>query len=42
MIEQWDAIPSQLIHAAFFSVLIQFTSSNTIALDNLFKKQQNK
>lgn len=42
MIEQWDAIPSQLIHAAFFSVLIQFASSNTIALDTLFKKLQNK
>ncbi len=39
MIENWDAIPSQLIHAAFFAVLLQYISSNTWAADNLiFKK----
>jgi len=38
MIENWDAIPSQLIHAAFFAVLLNFISSNRFALDHLFKK----
>lgn len=40
MIENWEALPSQLIHVAFFALLIQYVeSSNVIALDNiLFKK----
>lgn len=39
LIENWDALPSQLIHLAFFALLIQFISSNKWALDNvLFKK----
>ena len=39
MIENWEILPSQLIHAAFFAVLLQFAANNTYALDNLiFKK----
>src|SRR5690348_18268752 len=33
LIESWDAITSQLIHAAFFAVLLQFVQYNTFALD---------
>lgn len=36
MIENWEIIPSQLIHAAFFAVLLQFAANNTYSLDNLF------
>jgi thiosulfate dehydrogenase (quinone) large subunit len=38
MIENWDALPSQLIHIAFFALLLQFVPSNSMALDNLFKQ----
>lgn len=38
MIENWDALPSQLIHAAFFAVLLVFIKYNTIAVDHLMKK----
>jgi thiosulfate dehydrogenase [quinone] large subunit len=38
MIAHWDALPSQLIHVAFFAVLFQFSEYNTWAMDNLFKK----
>ncbi|MCW3116239.1 MAG: DoxX [Chitinophagaceae bacterium] len=38
MIENWDALPSQLIHVAFFAVLLQFAQYNTWAIDSLFKK----
>jgi thiosulfate dehydrogenase [quinone] large subunit len=38
MVEDWGAIPSQLIHAVFFAVLIQFVQSNTFAGDNLLKR----
>ena len=38
MIENWDAIPSQLIHAAFFAGLLAFIQYNTIAVDHLTKK----
>ncbi|NWJ49521.1 MAG: DoxX family membrane protein [Bacteroidetes bacterium] len=40
MIENWEALPSQLIHVVFFALLIQYVeSSNVMALDNiLFKK----
>ncbi|PKB16710.1 DoxX family protein [Flavobacterium sp. 5] len=37
LIENWEAIPSQLIHAAFFALLLQFIVSNTISLDSLIK-----
>lgn len=35
--ENWSAIPSQLLHAAFFVALIQFSESNTWAVDRLLK-----
>lgn len=38
LIESWDAITSQLIHAAFFAVLLQFVQYNTYALDSLLKR----
>jgi len=38
LIENCDAITSQLIHAAFFAVLLQFVQYNTYALDNLLKR----
>jgi thiosulfate dehydrogenase [quinone] large subunit len=38
MIENWEAIPSQLLHLLFFAVLLQFIESNYWALDNLFGK----
>jgi len=39
MIENWDAIPVQLIHSAFFATLLHFSDSNTLALNNLVKKK---
>ncbi|HEY9049794.1 MAG TPA: DoxX family membrane protein [Ohtaekwangia sp.] len=38
LIENWEALPSQLIHAAFFAVLLSFIQHNTFAVDNLLKK----
>lgn len=38
MVENWEAMPSQFIHAAFFAVLLSFLQYNTYALDNFFKK----
>lgn len=38
MIEQWDWLTGQLIHLAFFAILLQFNASNSCALDNLFNK----
>ncbi len=38
MIENWEAIPSQLIHAAFFSVLLNYIRHNSFNLDNLLRK----
>jgi thiosulfate dehydrogenase [quinone] large subunit len=38
MIENWEALPSQLIHVAFFAVLLHFIQYNGWALDNLLKK----
>jgi len=37
-IENWDMIPVQLIHVAFFAVLIQFVQYNSYALDGVTKK----
>jgi thiosulfate dehydrogenase [quinone] large subunit len=37
-IENWDAIPTQLLHLIFFAVLIQFIPSNTWALDKQIRK----
>ncbi|SEW02219.1 DoxX family membrane protein [Chitinophaga arvensicola] len=38
MIENWDPIPSQLIHAAFFGLLLVFIQYNTLSVDHLIKK----
>ncbi|MEX6686433.1 DoxX family membrane protein [Danxiaibacter flavus] len=39
LIENWDALPSQLIHVAIFAALINASGYNTLAIDNiLFKK----
>ncbi|MBO9584438.1 MAG: DoxX family membrane protein [Flavobacterium sp.] len=38
MIENWEAIPSQLIHIAFFAALLQFIDCNSWAVDLVIKK----
>ncbi|AEV97810.1 DoxX family protein [Niastella koreensis] len=38
-IENWDAIPTQLLHLIFFAVLLQFIQSNTWALDKQLQKK---
>ena len=38
MIENWEAIPSQLLHLIFFAVLLQFMNNNSYALDTVFFK----
>lgn len=39
MIENWDPIPSQLIHAAFFGMLLQFVhTSNSYSVDSLIRR----
>ncbi|RKR11741.1 thiosulfate dehydrogenase [quinone] large subunit [Flavobacterium sp. 90] len=38
MIENWEAVPSQLIHIAFFALLLHFIDSNSWAIDLLIKK----
>ena len=38
MIENWDAIPSQLLHLILFAVLLQFITNNSYALDTIFLK----
>jgi thiosulfate dehydrogenase [quinone] large subunit len=38
-IENWDAIPTQLLHIIFFAVLLQFIQSNSWALDKQFQKK---
>jgi thiosulfate dehydrogenase [quinone] large subunit len=41
MIEEWGAIPSQLIHAAFFSILLIFEKSyNCFAVDQILEKNK--
>lgn len=37
-IQQWEAIPSQLIHIAFLTFLLSNIDRNNYTLDNLFKK----
>jgi len=39
LIENFGALPSQLIHAAFFAILIQFIDSNSLAIDKLIKNR---
>ncbi len=39
MIEEWDAIPSQLIHVLFFAVLLSYVNEyNSFAIDKRIKK----
>lgn len=38
LIENWEAIPSQLLHLVFFALLLQFIEANSWALDNLISK----
>lgn len=38
MIENWEALPSQIIHALVLILLLQFVTSNNISLDNLLSK----
>ncbi|MDQ0110420.1 thiosulfate dehydrogenase [quinone] large subunit [Chitinophaga terrae (ex Kim and Jung 2007)] len=38
MIENWEAIPSQMIHLLFFAAIIQFIQYNGWALDNLLTR----
>lgn len=38
MIENWDALPSQLIHVAFVCLLLNYLPYNSYALDRLIKK----
>ncbi|WP_443945547.1 DoxX family protein [Pedobacter sp. AW1-32] len=39
MIENWDALPSQLIHVAFLSILLAYLQHNTFALDQIITKR---
>ncbi len=39
LVENWDAVPSQLIHIAFFAVLLQYQPANTNTLDKLLSKK---
>lgn len=36
MVENWEAIPSQLVHIIFFAMLLQFLENNSYALDKIF------
>ncbi|MFL9836693.1 DoxX family membrane protein [Flavobacterium sp. ST-75] len=40
LIENWEAIPSQLIHLIFFGVLLQYINSNSYAVDNLLHTKE--
>jgi len=42
LLENWDALPSQLIHVAFLAVLLNFTHNNTWALDNIIFKNNSR
>lgn len=35
MIENWEALPSQLIHVAFMATLLSFMDKNSFAIDRL-------
>ncbi|WP_254413243.1 DoxX family membrane protein [Dyadobacter diqingensis] len=37
MIENWEAIPSQLIHIAFFAILLSNIEYNSYSIDNFLK-----
>ncbi|NML35782.1 DoxX family membrane protein [Chitinophaga sp. G-6-1-13] len=38
LIEEWGSLPSQLIHVAFFAVLLVFIKYNGFALDRVINK----
>ncbi len=38
LIENWGAIPSQLLHTAFLVVVLHWYPSNTFAVDKLLRK----
>lgn len=38
MIEEWNALPSQLIHVAFFALLLNYIHLNSFAVDKLLNK----
>lgn len=38
IIENWEALPSQLIHVAFLSVLLAYLPYNNYAVDKIIKK----
>ncbi|WP_231491065.1 DoxX family protein [Pedobacter sp. Leaf170] len=38
MIENWEALPSQLIHVAFLSILLAYLPYNSYAVDKILKK----
>jgi thiosulfate dehydrogenase (quinone) large subunit len=38
MIENWEALPSQLLHVAFLSVLLAYLPHNSYAVDKIIKK----
>lgn len=38
MVENWEAIPSQLLHIIFFAILLQFMENNSYALDKVVFK----
>lgn len=38
MIENWEALPSQLIHIAFLSWLLDYLPHNSYAVDKIIKK----
>ena len=39
MVENWEAIPSQLVHIIFFVILLQFLENNSYALDKILIKK---
>lgn len=38
MIEEWGAIPSQVIHTFFFAVLLSYLNYNSYSVDNALKR----
>ncbi len=38
LIENWEALPSQLIHVMILALLLQFISANQYSIDNLLVK----
>ena len=37
--EHWDFVPSQLLHVAFFTLVLQFIATNSFALDRRIKPE---